>query len=145
MAHLGPSDIYWTKAEGSSFWFYYKPTHYFFKSDEFETITLENGELMVYLFESGIYLLLPEYINIPANKEQAVEFITARSAVFVRMGRGGFRIYDKGRYVYNVERIGMNNAHQYVYRSGLSDKRYWIEEYDFVFGKISKPVGVLSE
>jgi hypothetical protein len=39
----------------------------------------------------------------------------------------------------------MNNQHQYVFRSGLSDKRYWIEEYDFVFGKIAKPVGILSE
>lgn len=145
MSKLNYQDIRFTKAEGNSFWFYYKPTLYFFKNTEFETIVLENGDILIYLFDSGLYVLLPDYTNTEKNKEQAVEFVTARSCVFVRRSRGAFWIYDKGLYVSNLERIGMNNQHQYIFRSGLSDKRYWIEEYDFVFGKIAKPVGVLSE
>ncbi len=145
MLKLNYQDINWTKAEGSSFWFYYKPTHYFFTSKEFETIPLENGDILIYLFDAGYYLLLPDYGNTAKNKEQPVEFVTARSCVFVRRSRGAFWIYDKGMYVSNLQSIGVNTLHQYVYRSGLSDKRYWIEEYDFVFGKIAKPVGILSE
>ena len=145
MAKLNYQDIHWIKAEGSSFWFYYKPTHYFFTNKEFETIALENGDILIYLFDPGLYLLLPDYTKTEKNKEQDVELITGRSCVFVRRSRGAFWIYDKGQYVSNLERIGMNNQHQYVFRSGLSDKRYWIEEYDFVFGRIARPVGILSE
>ena len=145
MSRLNYEDVKWTKAEGSSFWFYYKPSLYFFKNTEFETIALENGDILIYLFDPGLYLLLPDYTNTEKNKEQPVGFVTARSCVFVRRSRGAFWIYDKGQYVSNLERIGMNTQHQYVFRSGLSDKRYWIEEYDFVFGKIAKPVGILSE
>jgi len=139
------TDINWTKAEGTSFWFYYKPTHYFFKNDEFETITLENGDILTYIYESSLYALLPDYQNTAKNVEQAVEPVTTRSCVFVRLGRGGFKIFDKGKSVFDLERIGLNSIHQYVYRSRFSDKRYWIEEYDFVNGRISKPVGILSE
>ena len=144
-AKMTYSDIKWTKSKGSSFWFYYKPTQYFFRNTEFQTITLENGDVLVFIFEARIYLLLPAYINTQKNKEKDVEFVTGRSCVFIRSSRAGFLIYDNGLYVSELERVGVNNIHQYLYRSRVSDKRYWIEESDFRFGPLSTPIGILSE
>lgn len=139
------TDIKWTKAEGSSFWFYYKPTQYFFKDKEFVTIPLQNGDFLVYIYELEKYLLLPAYQNVKNNVEQAVELASIRTSVFIRLNRSRFVIFDRGLYVYNLERIGINTDHQVVYRSGASDKRYWIDEKDFSYGPMSVPIGIVSE
>ena len=140
------ADVKWAKAEGGSFWFYYKPTQYFFQTKEFQTITLETGDVIVYMYEIGIYLSLPEFPKAVNNGEHGVELASSRSCIFVKRSRGmGFWIYDKGQYVDNLERIGMNTLHQYVYKCSRTDKRYWIEESDFVFAPLGKPVGILSE
>jgi hypothetical protein len=138
-------DIKWTKAEGSSFWFYYKPTQYFFKDKEFVTIPLQSGDFLVYIHEFDKYVLLPAYQNAKPNVEQAVELAALRPAVFIRLNRSRFVIFDRGQYVYNLERIGINTDHQVVYRSGISDKRYWIDEKDFSYGPMSVPIGIVSE
>jgi hypothetical protein len=140
-------NVKWTKAEGGSFWFYYKPAQYFFKNNEFETITLDNGDVLVYLYEVGIYLLLDDFAKIPVNTERGVGLASSRNAIFIKRSRGtGFWIYDKGKYVDHLERVGVNNeTHLYVYRSGITDKRYFINENDFVFAPLSKAVGILSE
>ncbi len=138
-------DIKWTKAEGSSFWFYYKPTQYFFKDKEFVTIPLQNGDFLVYIYEFDKYVLLPAYQNARPNVEQAVEVASIRPSVFIRLNRSRFVIFDRGQYVYNLERIGINTDHQVVYRSGASDKRYWIDEKDFSYGPMSVAIGIVSE
>jgi hypothetical protein len=76
--------------------------------------------------------------------EKAVEPITARASVFIRRGTN-FYIIDHGQIVQNLERIGLNSARQYVFRSRLTDKRYWIEESDFLAAPVSRPIGILSE
>jgi len=145
-SRINLTDIKWTRAEGGSFWFYYKPTQYFFTTQEFETRTLDNADVLVYLFEPGYYLLLPDFASAKLNVENAVEPVTSRSAVFVRRGVGAnFYIIDHGLIVQNLERIGINTARQYVFRSRSSDKRYWIEESDFMAAPVSRPVGILSE
>lgn len=145
LSRLQYTDIRWAKSEGLSFWFYHKPSGYFFEKSDFETIPLESGEILVYLFEPGIYLLLPDYPLAEPKKEKQVEAVTGRCCVFIRNIRGGFRIYDKGIYVQGLESVGVNNIHQHVYRSRAYDKRYWIEEYDFTFARIGLPVGIVSE
>lgn len=145
LKNISFGDIRWAKSEGQSFWFFHKPTGYFFVSNEFETIPLENGDILAYLFEPGMYVLLPDYTLAIPKKEMEVEAITARSCVFIRNDKGGFRIYDKGLYVQGLIRVGINALHQYVYRNRVSDKRYWIEEQDFIFARIGLPVGILSE
>ncbi|MES2005937.1 MAG: hypothetical protein V4450_15570 [Bacteroidota bacterium] len=139
------ADIKWAKSEGNAFWFYYKPTQYFFKNNEYTTIALENGDIVAYIFELDKYLLLPDFLKAEKNKEQATELASERSAIFIRSGRGRFWIYDKGLAVSSLERIGTNTIHQVVYRSRLSDKRYWIDEGDFQYGLVSKVIGILSE
>jgi hypothetical protein len=144
--NIHPEDIKWTRAEGGSFWFYYKPTQYFFSDREFQTRTLDNADVLVYLFEPGYYLLLPDFSTAKINMEKAVEPITARASVFVRRGTGAnFYIIDHGQIVQSLERIGLNSARQYVFRSRLTDKRYWIEESDFLAAPVSRPIGILSE
>ncbi len=145
MVHLKPSDLKWAKAEGTQFWFYYQPKQYFFKDAEFNTIMLENGETLVYLFEANLYLLLPEFPKATPKKEMAVELASDRSCIFIRNARGRYWIYDHGLYVNNLERIGSNQAHQVICRSRLSDKRYFINESDFYYGPVSKAIGILSE
>ena len=146
LRNTGLDGIKWARAEGGSFWFYHKPSQYFFDSKEFQTITLENGDVLVYLFNPGIYLLLVDFSKAPANAENTAELASSRSCVFVRRARGsGFFILDKGLFVSAIERIGLNTDHQYVFRSRLSDKRYWINESDFLSAPVSKPIGILSE
>lgn len=140
------TDIKWTKAEGKSFWFYYKPTMYFFKSDEFETISLENGDFMAFIRGFDKYVLLPNYLKAEKNIEKDIEPITNSDCVFIKINRGRFWIYDKGRYVDHLERVGFNSqTHQYVYRSETTDKRYWIDEKDLLYGPMNTPIGIISE
>ena len=140
-------NVKWTKAEGGSFWFYYKPSQYFFKNTEFETITLENGDVLVYLFEAGIYLLLDEFGKSPINVEHGVYLASSRNCIFVKRSRGsGFWIYDKGIYVDHLESVGLDVANRvFIYRSGRTDKRYFISQNDFDFAPLSKAVGILAE
>jgi hypothetical protein len=145
MADLKPAEMKWAKSEGNQFWFYYQPTQYFFKDTEFNTIMLENGEIIVYLFEANLYLLLPSFPSVPKNKIQDVELASDRGCVFIRNTRGRYWIYDHGVYVSNVERMGTNQAHQVICRSRISDKRYFINESDFYYGPASKAIGILSE
>ncbi len=139
------TDIKWKKAEGNAFWFYYKPTLYFFKDDEFRTIPLESGDFLVYIFDLGKYVLLPAYSMAQKNVEHDIEIASNRDCVFIRLTRGRFWIFDKGIYVDNLERVGLNSIHQYLYRSGRTDKRYWIEESDFLYGPFGIAIGILSE
>lgn len=140
------NDVKWAKAKERSFWFYYKPANKFFESNEFEAIPLENGDMIVFLNAPGIYLLLPGYDKVKEETEQSVELASTGTCIFIKSSRGkGFWIFDRGKNVDNLERIGINNIHQYVYRSRRTDKRYWIEESDFLFGKLSTAIGILSE
>lgn len=140
------TDIKWKKSDSSAFWFYYKPTHYFFTSKEFQTIPLETGDYLIYIFELGKYVLLPGYVKAETNIEYDIEIASNSDCVFFRLSRGRFYIFDKGLYVDNLESVGLNNTyHQYVYRSRRTDKRYFIDEKDFSYGLIGKPVGILAE
>jgi hypothetical protein len=140
------TDIKWKKSDSSAFWFYYKPTLYFFNNKEFQTIPLETGDYLIYIFELGKYVLLPGYVKAETNVEYDIEIASNRDCVFFRVSRGRFYIFDKGLYVDNLESVGLNNTyHQYVYRSRRTDKRYFINESDFMYGLIGKPVGILAE
>ena len=145
MSQLSLSGVKWAKSEGNQFWFYYQPSMYFFKDTEFNTITLENGEILVYLYEANLYLLLPDYPQAKKQKEENVELASDRSCIFIRSARGRFWIYDHGLYVSNIERMGTNQAHQVICRSRSSDKRYFINESDFYYGPVSKAIGILAE
>lgn len=146
LSKLNVTDLHWRRGEGGSFWFYYRPASYFFESKEFLNRTLDNGDVLIYLFDPGVYVLLPDFVNTEMNKDKEVEGITTRSSVFIRRGPGAnFFILDHGQPVQSLERIGINAARQYVYRSRFSDKRYWIEESDFLSAPISRPVGILAE
>jgi hypothetical protein len=145
-ARMAYTDIKWTKAEGKSFWFYHKPTMYFFKSDEFETISLENGDFMAFIRGFDKYVLLPGYLKADKNVEKDAEPITNSECVFIRINRGRFWIYDRGVYVDHLARVGFNaQTHQYVYRSETSDKRYWIDEKDLLYGPMNTPIGIVAE
>jgi hypothetical protein len=140
------TDIKWKKSDSSTFWFYYKPTHYFFTSKEFQTIPLETGDYLIYIFEMRKYVLLPGYVKADTNVEHDIEIATNSDCVFFRLSRGRFYIFDKGLYVDNLESVGLNNTYrQYVYRSRRTDKRYFIDEKDFSYGLIGKPVGIFAE
>lgn len=146
LAKMAYEDIKWAKSEGNAFWFYYKPTQYFFKDNEFETISLENGDFMAYIHELQRYVLLPDYLKTEKNKERSVEPIANSSVVFIKINRGRFWIFDHGIYVDHLERVGFNSQdHLYVYRGGKIDKRYWITESDFLYGAMNTPVGIVSE
>jgi hypothetical protein len=146
LSKMAYTDIRWMKApEGNAFWFYYKPTQYFFQDKEFETIPMENGDFLIYIYEFDKYVLLTDFKNRERNKEFSVELASNRPSVFVRLNRVRFVIYDRGQYVDNLERIGINTIHQVVYKSGRTDKRYWISESDFLYGPMSVAIGILSE
>ena len=147
MTKISGDDIKWTKAEGGSFWFYYKPSMFFFATNEFNTITLENGDVMIFLFDPGVYLLLPDYGKTPLNVEHGVEVVSTKPCVFVRRSRGlGFYIFDEGLYVDNLQDMGLNAfRHVYVFRSRRTDKRYYVSEPDFLYGPYSKAVPITSE
>ena len=147
MSKISKDDIKWTKAEGGSFWFYYKPSMYFFKSNEFKTITLENGDVLVFLVAPGVYLLLQEYSKSPLKVEHGVEVVSTKPCVFVRRSRGlGIYIFDEGLYVDNLQEIGLNRLkHVYVFRSKRTDKRYYVSDTDFLYGPYSKAIPISSE
>lgn len=146
LAKISYDDVIWRKAEGGSFWFFYKPTKYFFKPEEFKTISLDNGDLLVYMVEPAIYLLLGDFNKSPVNIDQHVSLGSIRNCIFIRRSRGGFWIYDKGDYVDHLERLGADTEHHTViWRCGRTDKRYFINENDFAFAPLSRPVGILSE
>jgi hypothetical protein len=145
IANFKPEDIKWAKSEGNGFWFYHKPTRYFFKDTEFKAITLESGEVLVYVFIQDKYYLLPEFPSVEKDKEKPVELASAKSSVYIRNTRGRFWIFDRGMYVNELEKIGTNSIHQVVYRSRFSDKRYFIDESDFYYGPVSKAIPILSE
>ncbi len=138
-------DIKWAKSEGLSFWFYYKPTQYMFKSNEFETILLENGDILAYIHELQRYVLLPGYLNAEKNKEYGVEPVANSNCVFIRSDVRGYWIYDKGFRVSNIQVLGMNATRQYLLKSGFTDKRYMVDEVDFKFAKLNTPIGILAE
>jgi hypothetical protein len=145
-ARMQFADIKWRKADGKAFWFYYKPTMYFFKADEYTTIPMENGDIVVYIPDYNKYLLLPGFSDAEKNEEFDTELAADKSCILVRTSRGHTWIFDKGVYVQNLERIGYSNTvHEYVYHSAVTDKRYLIAEKDLLYGPISTAIGISSE
>ncbi|MDB5210821.1 MAG: hypothetical protein JWQ30_1648 [Sediminibacterium sp.] len=146
LSKMAYEDIKWAKSEGSAFWFYHKPSQYFFDSREFETISLENGDFIAFIYELDRYVLLPDYLKAGKKVEKAVEPITNSNCVFIRINRSRFWIYDKGKYVDHLESVGFNSTyHQYIYRSATTDKRYFISEKDFLYGPMYTALGITSE
>jgi intergrase/recombinase len=146
LAKIDYKDLKWMKSENNSFWFYYKPTEYFLKNTEFETFPLENGDFMVYIHALQKYLLLPNFTNEQREKEKPVELASDQPCVFIRSTKDRFWIFDRGQYIDKMERVGLNTEkHVYVYRSLISDKRYWIRESDFLYGPVSTVIGIVSE
>ena len=145
ISKIGYDDIRWAKSAGNVFWFYYKPTQYFFKSNEFETILLENNDILVYVHELQRYVLLANYGTAEKEKEYPVEPVANSTSVFLRSDLRGYWIYDKGFRVQNLQVVSVNSRRQYLLKSGFTDKQYMIEEIDFRFGKLNTPIGIWSE
>lgn len=145
ISKIAYEDIKWAKSEGNVFWFYYKPNQYFFKNNEFETILLENNDILVYIHELQRYVLLANYGTAEKQKEYPVEPVTNSTNVFIRSELRGYWIYDKGLRVPNLEVVSVNAKRQYLLRSGFTDKQYLIDEVDFKFGRLNTPVGIWSD
>lgn len=146
LAKIDFKDLRWVRSENNTFWFYHKPTEYFLKNTEFETVPLENGDFMIYIHALQQYLLLPGFITAEREKERTVELASDQPCVFIRSAKNRFWIFDRGCYIDNLEPLGLNSQnHVYAYRSRLSDKRYWIRESDFLYGPVSTVIGIVSE
>lgn len=146
LAKIDYKDLKWMRSENNTFWFYHKPTEYFLKNTEFETVPLENGDFMVYVHALQKYFLLPGFSTAERNKEKTVERGSDQPCVFIRSAKSRFWIFDRGHYVDQLEALGLNSQnHVYTYRSRLSDKRYWIRESDFLYGPVSTVIGIVSE
>lgn len=118
----------------------------FFKPEEYTTIPMENGDIVVYIPGYNKYLLLPGFSDAEKEREFDTELAADKSCILVRTSRGHTWIFDKGIYVQNLERIGYSNTvHEYVYHSTVTDKRYWIAEKDLLYGPISTAIGITSE
>ncbi len=121
------------------------PPNTFFKTTEFETILLENNDILVYIHELERYVLLAGYGQAEKSKEYPVEPVANSNCVFIRSDLKGYWIFDKGLRVNSLQVLGVNVNRQYTLRSGFTDKRYLVDEVDFKFGKLSTPIGILAE
>ena len=145
ISKISIDDIKWMKAEESSFWFYYKPTHYLFKNSDFETISLENGNVLAYIYGLDAYVLLQDYNTTKPNTEQPVTLASTGNSILIRTVRGkGFWIFDKGINADPLKQLYINTKER-VYFSEKTNRKYWVKEEDFKYGLLSTAISVVSE
>jgi hypothetical protein len=143
---MNVNTVKWKKASNGGYWIYYKPTGFYFETKkDYQIISLQNGNQLVYFKNGSCYWIMPEFNEAFLDTEYDFDIGPCSDAIFIRSTSGSFWLYDRGLYVDNLEFLVFNNESDAVYRSKTTGKRYWIEYKYYNFAAYSKPIGISSE
>ena len=137
--------IKWKKTSSGNFLIYYKPTGYSYNlKQDFYYFTMENGDVVIFDKIGTCYMQLNDFGDSPTNVELEMSVVTCYDAVFLKSIKGGFVIYDRGKYVGSL--VVLANNYDYVcYGSNETGKKYWIPTDTYYYGSFNTPHSITSE